>query len=336
MALITLYGLTLMDNSTNPNQPKRKVFLMSALVLFNLVVISALIVFVIIKGKPSNVLSQAFPANITINPTQQSLPPDVAVSIALDSNTNSIAFARVVILFDQTKVNLSSEVTVSGTFANVLEKSTAEQANDSGQIVVAVGVAPGTPALNGVITDFITFSLTAVSSSPDDVVQLTLDTPNMQLVETQTLTQVPISGSTATYTLNPTAPTSTPIPSPTDTPTPTPIPTPTATPTPIPTPTPTPISDTEPPTVNVTNPTNGAIVTRSTNVTIQATASDNVGVTKVEFYVNGKRRCTDMVAEYECPWLVPTTPNTLYTIQAKAFDAQNNTSINQITVTSSN
>jgi hypothetical protein len=42
--------------------------------------------------------------------------------------------------------------------------------------------------------------------------------------------------------------------------------------------------DTIPPTVSITNPADGAIVTRKSTVTGSATASDNVGVTRVEFW----------------------------------------------------
>ena len=117
----------------------------------------------------------------------------------------------------------------------------------------------------------------------------------------------------------------------TPTPTPSPIPTPTSTP--IPTPTST--KDNISPTVSIVYPSNGATVTRNATVTITATASDNVGVTKVQFLVNGKVECTDLLGPIaKCIWNVPGTPNVSYLLTAKAYDAAGNTSTYTITVTS--
>jgi len=335
---------------------KNKIWQKPFLLRFGLIVIFAALAvtaYAIGRNQFGKVLAQTTPATITINPSDGSLPPDLPVNVTLDNNTNKVAFARVVILFDRTKINLSSEISVNETFSNILQKSTMQEANATGQIVVAAGVAPETPAPTGVISNFITFTLTSLSLNPNDTVQLSFDTLHMQFVETQDLAQVPLSVNTATYTLNfvatPTpdyTPTPTPEPTATLTPTPTPIPTntptPTLTPTPLPTatptllPTPTPTPDTVPPTVMITNPSNGAVIPKGTSITIQATASDNVGVSKVEFSVNGKIRCTDTSAPYECAWLLPINPNTTYTVLAKAYDTRNNTSTNQIVVTSSN
>lgn len=108
--------------------------------------------------------------------------------------------------------------------------------------------------------------------------------------------------------------------------------TPTSTPSPTLTPTPTP--DTTAPVVQITSPLNGTTVPKNTNVTIAATATDNVGVTRVEFYTGGVLRCTDTVSPYSCMWLVPKKPNVLYQIQAKGYDAAGNNNSHLITVTS--
>ena len=87
------------------------------------------------------------------------------------------------------------------------------------------------------------------------------------------------------------------------------------------------------PTVSITNPANGANVTRRTTITITATASDNVGVTRVEFLVDGALQCTDTVAPYSCNWKVPNTPNRTYQLSARAFDAATNAGLASIQVT---
>ena len=92
--------------------------------------------------------------------------------------------------------------------------------------------------------------------------------------------------------------------------------------------------DTIAPSVSITNPANNAFVARKSNVTITATASDNVGVTRVEFLVNGSLQCTDTTAPYSCNWRVPSAPNKTYTLQARAFDQAGNSATAAVTVRS--
>lgn len=110
-----------------------------------------------------------------------------------------------------------------------------------------------------------------------------------------------------------------------------------ASPSPTPTtiPTATPSSDVTLPTVSIDSPTNGGVVPRRSTVTIRASASDNVGVTKVEFLVNGSLICTDIDSSYSCNWQVPGKPNASYTLTAKAYDAAGNNAFVNITVKSS-
>ena len=115
---------------------------------------------------------------------------------------------------------------------------------------------------------------------------------------------------------------------------PVPTPTPIPTPTPAPTPTPTPVPDTTAPTTSITSPANNSQVPRNSTVTIAANASDNVGVTKVEFYVNNVLKCTDTSSAYTCAWKVPARKNINYNITAKAYDAVGNIGTSVILVTS--
>lgn len=88
--------------------------------------------------------------------------------------------------------------------------------------------------------------------------------------------------------------------------------------------------ETTPPTVSITNPINGDTVSNTVNVT--ASASDNVGVSKVEFYVNGSHHATDTSAPYAYSWNTTVIPNGSYKLDAKAYDAAGNTSISSVTV----
>ena len=99
---------------------------------------------------------------------------------------------------------------------------------------------------------------------------------------------------------------------------------------PVPPPPPPP-ADSVAPAVAITAPADGSTVARRSNVTIQATASDNVGVSRVEFFVNGSLRCTDTAAPYSCGWKVPNSGKT-QVIQVRAWDAAGNSSQSTATV----
>jgi len=91
-------------------------------------------------------------------------------------------------------------------------------------------------------------------------------------------------------------------------------------------------NDTTAPTVSITNPADGATVTRKSTVSIAATANDNVGVVRVEFSINGSLQCTDTTAPYNCSWKVPNPMNRTYQIQARAFDLAGNSGSATISV----
>jgi subtilisin family serine protease len=128
-----------------------------------------------------------------------------------------------------------------------------------------------------------------------------------------------------------------PLPTPVVTATPTAIPTttstpiPTATPVPSVTPKPTP-TDSILPTVSITAPKNGSQVRAGSTVSITATATDNVKVTKVEFSVNNVLICTDTTSKYSCSWVVPANKNVIYSLQAKAYDSSGNTKTHVVSV----
>lgn len=80
--------------------------------------------------------------------------------------------------------------------------------------------------------------------------------------------------------------------------------------------------DTTPPTVSITSPTIGQTV--SGTVPITATASDNVGVAKVEVYINGLLRGTDTSSPYSFSWVTTSYSNGSNTLSAVAYDAAGN------------
>jgi len=93
--------------------------------------------------------------------------------------------------------------------------------------------------------------------------------------------------------------------------------------------------DTTAPTASITAPTNGAIV--SATISVNASASDNVGVTRVEFYLDGALQSTDTTSPYSWSWNTTTATNASHALVAKAYDAANNIGTSStVTVTVSN
>jgi Bacterial Ig domain len=93
--------------------------------------------------------------------------------------------------------------------------------------------------------------------------------------------------------------------------------------------------DTTPPTTSITAPANGATV--SGTVTITASASDNVGVTKVEIYIDSALATTLTTSPYNFSWNTTTVANGSHSIFSKAYDAAGNVGTSAtITVTVSN
>jgi chitodextrinase len=89
--------------------------------------------------------------------------------------------------------------------------------------------------------------------------------------------------------------------------------------------------DATPPSIAVTAPANGATV--SGGVAASASASDNVGVTKVEFSVDGALLATSIGAPYGFTWDASKAAPGPHTITATAYDAAGNKSTASVTVT---
>ncbi len=95
------------------------------------------------------------------------------------------------------------------------------------------------------------------------------------------------------------------------------------------------VPDTTPPTVSLTAP--AANATLSGTTTITATASDNIGVTKVEFSVDNALVATDTTAPFSTALTTTNYTNGTHTLKAKAYDAANNaTTSTMITITINN
>ncbi|WP_257449822.1 Ig-like domain-containing protein [Archangium lipolyticum] len=86
--------------------------------------------------------------------------------------------------------------------------------------------------------------------------------------------------------------------------------------------------DNSAPTVAITSPANGAtLLSLSLSTTIQASASDNVGVTQVVFYDGGSVMGTDTTAPYSVSWNLLSASKGTHTLTARAYDAAGNVTI---------
>lgn len=89
------------------------------------------------------------------------------------------------------------------------------------------------------------------------------------------------------------------------------------------------------PTVQVTSPADTATVAGS--VVVTATASDNVGVTGVQFLLDGNNLGAPVAtAPYSVTWNSATVSNGSHTLAARASDAAGNTTVSSVTVTVNN
>jgi hypothetical protein len=82
------------------------------------------------------------------------------------------------------------------------------------------------------------------------------------------------------------------------------------------------VRDTQPPTVNITSPSNGSTVSGYTNIV--ASATDNEGVSKVYFYVDGILKRIDTYSPFTYYWNSRSVSNGSHTLMAKAYDPSNN------------
>jgi hypothetical protein len=80
--------------------------------------------------------------------------------------------------------------------------------------------------------------------------------------------------------------------------------------------------DTTPPTTSITSPAIGATVSGTTTVT--ASASDDVGVSRVELYVDGVLTGSDTTSPYQIDWNTTTVTNGGHGLQTRAVDGAGN------------
>jgi subtilisin family serine protease len=84
------------------------------------------------------------------------------------------------------------------------------------------------------------------------------------------------------------------------------------------------VTDTTPPAVSITSPAGGTTYTSAQTITLTASASDNIGVAKVEFYDTGTLKGTDTTAPYRYAWSFTSAADGAHDWTARAYDAAGN------------
>jgi subtilisin family serine protease len=94
------------------------------------------------------------------------------------------------------------------------------------------------------------------------------------------------------------------------------------------------VSDNNPPSVSIVQPLNGSTVSKTIDVV--ASASDESGISKVEFYIDGKLAATVSGEPYVYRWNTRSVKNGWHTLTVKAYDKNGNTADASIKVYVSN
>jgi len=92
--------------------------------------------------------------------------------------------------------------------------------------------------------------------------------------------------------------------------------------------------DTTPPAVTITNPAASASIQGTVNV--QGTATDNVGVSRIEVYIDGNLVNTVYASPYSYAWDTTSAANGSHSVVVKAYDSANNVGQASVSVTVNN
>jgi Hypothetical glycosyl hydrolase family 15/Bacterial Ig domain/Bacterial Ig-like domain (group 3) len=96
---------------------------------------------------------------------------------------------------------------------------------------------------------------------------------------------------------------------------------------------PTVVLDTAAPIVQISSPVDGTSIRKGRTITVVATATDDVGVTRVEFAADGVVMCSDVeITAMTCAWTVPRRGSTGFIVTVTAWDDAGNIGSQQISI----
>jgi subtilisin family serine protease len=88
------------------------------------------------------------------------------------------------------------------------------------------------------------------------------------------------------------------------------------------------VQDVTAPLISITSPKNNSKVT--SNVSVMVSTSDNIGVTKVELYVDGSLQAASTTAPFTTKWNTTKATKGVHTFSCKAYDAAGNAGVSQL------
>ncbi len=95
-----------------------------------------------------------------------------------------------------------------------------------------------------------------------------------------------------------------------------------------------PPADTTPPTVSISAPLSGAVV--GGTISVQGSATDNVSVSSIQFYVDGVLSTSTTTSPFSFSWNTVGSTNASHTLTVKAYDPSGNVGSASVTVTVNN
>jgi hypothetical protein len=187
-----------------------------------------LTVFLTIQGIKYFSRASSQPATLVFsqNPLTLNSTTSTSENVVLNVSTNKVGFARAQFTFDQTKIQLTSEITPTTTLKKIISVTSMATANSTGQITLILGLDPvdianpPTGSFNLASLSFKAISNTSSTSNLSFVssgIQI-VDMTATPFIITATNATVNTSGPTIVPTASPIIGTPTPAPTPTGTP----------------------------------------------------------------------------------------------------------------------
>jgi hypothetical protein len=139
----------------------------------------AVIAFFIYRSANSNPKSNLTPAVLSFESSSETITSDSSIKIKADTKENKVGFVQVKVTFDPSKVSLKEEPSANPSFKTVVKNTTVDEANGSGEIILAIGLEPGNTGQSG---SFDVGTLNFEPKNADESITLSFDTTNSQIV----------------------------------------------------------------------------------------------------------------------------------------------------------
>jgi len=137
------------------------------------------------------------------SPSQIPDSSDMFMRVMADAQINQLSFARIVMTFDPTMLALSQELQTTSLLKTIVGKTSMQEANNTGRIVIVLGLDPGdrnSPPTALFELAQLTFS--SKTSQSNQTTYLNFDNPDMQIVDIQAA-DLNFSGENTSIVLNP-------------------------------------------------------------------------------------------------------------------------------------